>query len=118
MQEHFDAWNKASHGAVTTCNSCHTPHTFIGKYITKARNGFWHSFYFTTGRYPDPLRITERNRQITLAACRDCHDAIVAAIDPLQLDARARTQARTPRSHSADASNCVRCHRYVGHYVR
>jgi cytochrome c nitrite reductase small subunit len=113
MREHFDAWNKSSHRAVATCNSCHTPHDVVGKYATKAKNGFWHSFYFTTGRYPDPLRITERNREIALAACRDCHEQVVSAIDP----ARAG-RARSIAVHSAGASDCVRCHRYVGHYVR
>jgi cytochrome c nitrite reductase small subunit len=98
MGEHFDAWNKSSHKAVATCNDCHTPHNLVGKYMTKARNGFWHSFYFTTGRYPDPLRITERNRRITEGACRACHTEMTAAI-------------------GADA-DCVRCHRYVGHEVR
>ena len=62
MGEHFAAWQRGSH-RTATCNDCHTPHDFVGKYVTKARNGFWHSFYFTTGRYPDPLRITERNRE-------------------------------------------------------
>ena len=98
MGEHFDAWNKSSHKAVATCNDCHTPHQLVGKYMTKARNGFWHSFYFTTGRYPDPLRITERNRRVTQAACRDCHTEMTAAIGP--------------------DVDCVRCHRYVGHEVR
>ena len=40
---------RASHHAVATCNDCHTPHNLVGKYVVKARNGFWHSFYFTTG---------------------------------------------------------------------
>jgi cytochrome c nitrite reductase small subunit len=62
MSEHLAAWNKSTHHAVATCNDCHTPHNIVGKYTVKAKNGFWHSFYFTTGRYPDPLRITEGNR--------------------------------------------------------
>ena len=112
MTEHFDAWNKSSHRAVATCNTCHTPHNLVGKYTTKARNGFWHSFYFTTGRYPDPLRITERNRVIAENSCKDCHQAIIEAIDP---PARA---AHPKAGHPGEPANCVRCHRYVGHYVR
>jgi len=119
MREHFDAWNKSSHKAVATCNGCHTPHNLVGKYMTKARNGFWHSFYFTTGRYPDPLRITERNRRITEQACRGCHADIVAAIDP---DPRARgtsaARVGTVSIHAAEPANCIRCHQYVGHLVR
>ena len=119
MREHFDAWNKSSHRAVATCNSCHTPHTVAGKYATKALNGFWHSFYFTTGRYPDPLRITPRNSRIAQAACRDCHAAIVEAIDPRARRAGTTTVATQPSApHAQEPSSCVHCHRYVGHYVR
>jgi cytochrome c nitrite reductase small subunit len=105
MSEHFAAWTKSSHRAVAACNDCHTPHSFVGKYATKARNGFWHSFYFTTGRYPDPLRITERNHDVTEGACRYCHEEIVDAIE-----------------HGGDSEeerlSCVRCHARVGHWVR
>ena len=82
MEEQYSAWLKSSHRAVAVCNDCHTPHTVLGKYTTKALNGFWHSFYFTTGTHPDPVRITPRNAAITERACRDCHAAIVHAIDP------------------------------------
>jgi cytochrome c nitrite reductase small subunit len=120
MREHFDAWNKSSHRAVATCNTCHTPHNLIGKYTTKAKNGFWHSFYFTTGRYPDPLRITEGNRKIAEASCRDCHAQITEAIDPAPHAKAAQPQpaVTTTAAHTAEPANCVRCHRYVGHYVR
>lgn len=105
MREHFDAWNKSSHKNVATCNDCHTPHDLVGKYMVKAKNGFWHSFYFTTGRFPDPLRITGGNREVTADACRYCHAQIVAAIEH-------------PNATEKERSNCVRCHEYVGHLVR
>ncbi len=127
MNDHLDAWFKSSHHAVAGCNDCHTPHNVVGKYVTKARNGFWHSFYFTTGRFPDPLRITEGNRAVTEGTCRYCHGDIVAAIDPPArhtADARptgvssdsARTAA--PPGAAAEELSCIRCHRYVGHLVR
>ena len=103
MRDHFDAWTRASHRAVAVCNDCHTPPGFVGKYTTKARNGFWHSFYFTTGRYSDPLQITPRNHQVTEMACRKCHAELTAAIDSARPhDDRARLE-------------CVRCHNDVGH---
>jgi cytochrome c nitrite reductase small subunit len=105
MQEHYDAWAKSTHRNVAACNDCHTPHDLVGKYTVKARNGFWHSFYFTTGQYPDPLRITERNRAVTANACRYCHAEITAAIDH-------------PSSAPTEQANCIRCHQYVGHLVR
>ena len=133
MQEHFDAWNKSSHRAVATCNDCHTPHNIVGKYLTKANNGFWHSFYFTTGKYPDPLRITPRNHRVTEGTCRYCHQAIVDGIDP---QVAHRDGSKVPVSVASVAGvpsigksaphggtddntlSCVRCHQYVGHWVR
>jgi cytochrome c nitrite reductase small subunit len=137
MGEHYAAWLRASHRALATCNDCHTPHDPIGKYLTKARNGFWHSFYFTTGNFPDPLRITETNRVVTEQACRHCHGPIVDAIDPAAHGgARASAPSaapqragvlaqgggegtpRAPSAGEADRLSCVRCHRHVGHWVR
>ena len=70
MREQFDGWLKSSHRAVATCNHCHTPANFIGKYATKASNGFWHSFFFTTGGYEDNIQIKPHSREITEQACR------------------------------------------------
>jgi cytochrome c nitrite reductase small subunit len=103
MQGHFDDWQHSSHRAVAVCNDCHTPPGLIPKYIVKARNGFWHSFYFTTGTFHEPIRITEGNRKVTEQACRKCHAAIVSAIE-------------TPvPGHEADETSCLRCHSTVGH---
>ena len=65
MRSYHDGWLKASHRAAAACNDCHTPPDFIGKYTTKAVNGFFHSLAFTSGRYPDVIAIKERNRKIT-----------------------------------------------------
>lgn len=110
MTEHFDAWRKSSHRAVAACNDCHTPHAQVSKYVVKAQNGFWHSFYFTTGNYPDPLRITPRNRSVTEEACRYCHAEITEALDP-HVSGIGGDPAQTETS-------CIRCHAYVGHLVR
>ena len=118
MSEHYAAWIKASHHAVATCNDCHTPHNIVGKYTVKARNGFWHSFYFTTGSFPDPLRITERNREVTEHACRYCHAEITEAIDHSTADVSVRSESAVRSRHADEPMSCVRCHRYVGHWVR
>src|ERR1700754_1416163 len=47
MQSQYDGWQKASHHNVAVCIDCHLPHDFVGKYYTKAENGFWHSKGFT-----------------------------------------------------------------------
>ena len=103
MRDHYSAWTRASHRAVAVCNDCHTPPGLVPKYTTKARNGFWHSFYFTTGRYPDPLRITPRNHDVTERACRKCHAEMTASIDPAHVD----------NGHGGLA--CTKCHNDVGH---
>ena len=101
MQDHYDAWRKSSHHAAATCNDCHTPHDFVGKYSTKALNGFHHSLAFTSGRFHEPIQIGERNRSITEAACRRCHADIVQAIDTVHRE--------------GESLSCLRCHDSVGH---
>jgi len=117
MQGQFDAWVKGSHRSVAGCNDCHAPHTFFGKYATKARNGFWHSFYFTTGNFHEPIEIGQRNHEITEAACRSCHESIVHAIDS-QGESAGVLPARRPidsEPRKGEPMSCVRCHRDVGH---
>jgi cytochrome c nitrite reductase small subunit len=101
MENHYRAWMKSSHRIVAVCNDCHTPPGIVPKYSTKAINGFNHSFAFTTGRFPEPLRITRRNAEVTEKACRKCHEEIVSAIEG-------------PDPHTNRLS-CIRCHATVGH---
>ncbi len=55
MEDQFAGWTKSSHRAVAVCNDCHLPHNFIGKWVTKADNGFFHSLAFTLQNYHDLL---------------------------------------------------------------
>jgi cytochrome c nitrite reductase small subunit len=103
MSDHFDAWTRSCHRAVAVCNDCHTPPGLLPKYLTKGRNGFWHSFHFTTGHYPDPLRITLRNHEITEVACRKCHTELTQSIDPRHTDS------------GRGGLTCTKCHNDVGH---
>jgi cytochrome c nitrite reductase small subunit len=68
--------------------------------LTKGLNGFWHSYAFTLGGYPDPLQITGRNNRVTEGACLKCHADMVEMM-----------QAGQP----PESISCVRCHRDVGH---
>ena len=101
MRSHYDAWVKSSHRAAAVCNDCHTPAGFLAKYLTKMTSGFRHSSAFTSGAYPDPIRITERSRGIVEDACRKCHDEMVQAI-----------LGAVP---GEEPPSCVRCHPGVGH---
>lgn len=103
MRAQYDAWLKSSHNSVATCNDCHTPHNIVGKYAVKANNGFWHSFYFTTGWYPDTIEITRFDHGITENACRRCHENITSAIDGNVVHGKAQ------------GLQCTRCHNSVGH---
>jgi cytochrome c nitrite reductase small subunit len=101
MNEQYAGWVKSSHRSVAVCNDCHAPHDLIGKYMTKAENGFRHSLAFTTGRFHEPIQITPHDREITEHACRDCHQDIVLAIDGPHED--------------AESLSCIKCHPSVGH---
>jgi cytochrome c nitrite reductase small subunit len=101
MQDYYDGWVASSHRAVATCNDCHTPAGFFGKYSTKASNGFWHSLAFTTGQFPEPLQIKPHNRAIAENACQKCHLDIVQAIEG-------------GHTESSELS-CIACHGAAGH---
>ncbi|MDQ2669145.1 MAG: cytochrome c nitrite reductase small subunit [Gemmatimonadota bacterium] len=115
MEEQYAGWLKSSHRSVAGCNDCHTPHDPVGKYTTKALNGFWHSYYFTTGTFHDPIRITARNREITEEACRYCHERLTAAM--LDADAIPEFDREDPR-HPPATLACTSCLGSVGHWTR
>jgi len=104
MNDQYDGWVKSSHRAVATCNDCHTPDGFFGKYMTKVSNGFWHSYAFTTGDFHEPIEIKQHNREITQQACRKCHQDIVDALEG-------------PHRQNEPLS-CLPCHGSVGHLTR
>jgi cytochrome c nitrite reductase small subunit len=101
MQNYYDTWQKASHHHVAVCNDCHLPHNFVGKYLTKADNGFFHSLAFTLNNFHEPIQIKARNRRVTQAACLDCHADIV-------------DQMR-PADPGGEMQLCIHCHADVGH---
>lgn len=101
MRDVYEGWLRSSHHAVATCNDCHVPQKFVGKWSSKMINGFNHSWAFTSGNFPDPIRITPRNARILEENCIACHAEVVSVVLPPE---RAGRQGR-----------CVSCHRGVGH---
>lgn len=103
MTEQYNGWTKSSHHAVATCNSCHTPKNMVAKYIVKGINGFEHSLAFTTGKFPDPIKIKKLSFEITQNACMNCHKSLWEG-------------PRTINSSHFDSKNkCMSCHKNVGH---
>lgn len=97
MRDHFESWQKSSHHAGATCNDCHTPHALLGKYLTKAENGWNHSLRFTLQDFPEPIRIRPVNAAKLEANCVRCHEPMVAEVA---------------------GTGCARCHAGVGHGAR
>ncbi len=102
MNDQYAGWVKSSHRSVAVCNDCHVPHDLLGKYRIKGENGFWHSYYFTTQSFDEPIRASAKTRGVVEANCRRCHGPVVQAMG-------------TP-AHAGEAEiSCVRCHGSVGH---
>ncbi len=115
MNEQYNAWSKGSHKAVAGCNDCHSPHdNLISKYVNKADNGFWHALKFTTGDYPENIKIRAMNRQITQDACLYCHGNLVEDVDAPR-EARDATEKFSLVSTHNSKIDCLQCHADVGH---
>lgn len=102
MRPHYDGWLKSPHHAVATCNDCHTPDSFIAKYLSKAENGFWHSKGFTLQDFHEPIMIRPINSAVLQNNCVRCHQELLSGLN----------------AHAGDAQkmlDCVSCHREVGH---
>ena len=95
------------HG-VATCVDCHLPHSFLAKYLAKASHGWHHSKGFTLQDFHEPILIKPRNAAILQENCLRCHGDFVhdALVDPQR------------PGHPGDESQCVHCHRNVGHGAR
>lgn len=104
MQSKYDSWQKSGHRHVAVCNDCHLPHTFVGKWVTKADNGFFHSLAFTTGDFHEPIQIKPRNRRVTQSACLHCHEDFVNHMLPVK--------------PGGDMLLCIHCHGDAGHALR
>lgn len=102
MREHFTAWQISPHRFVT-CNGCHVPHGFVGKYATKMEHGMRHSYVFT---FEDPqvIRIKESGESIVESNCVRCHDIMVSGIVHAGQKYATKGEKR-----------CMECHRGMGH---
>ncbi len=109
MRDVFDSWQKSSHHAFATCNTCHLPHTFVEKWIAKARSGFNHSRAFTMQDFEEPIRIQSVDARIVEANCIDCHAGRVSAV---------LTSHSGNKTDAGNMLGCAQCHANVGHSSR
>jgi cytochrome c nitrite reductase small subunit len=100
MNEVYDAWSRGPHREVATCNDCHTPHDFVGKWTIKALNGWNHSVAFTLQNFHQPIRINELNRDVALNNCEYCHGGFVTQVN---------------HAGQPEREDCIRCHATTGH---
>ena len=103
MNHQYNSWSISGHHHVATCNDCHLPTHGIQKWIAKARNGWNHSLKFTLENFPQPIQISEKNREILQENCVRCHEALVT--DAILI----------PSGGSHQAQSCIHCHRNIGH---
>jgi len=103
MNDQYNGWQRSPHHAVATCNDCHVPHDLVGKYFTKALNGYHHSSAFTLQNFHEPIMIGPRNARILQENCIRCHADFVSNIVHSKPDV------------ANGAIQCTQCHRQVGH---
>lgn len=105
MREQYDSWQHSSHHNVATCNDCHLPTDFVGKWLAKAKNGYFHSKAFTLQDFPEPIQIGPANARILQANCLRCHANLVREL-------------MHHGEFADETDSCVRCHANVGHSAR
>jgi cytochrome c nitrite reductase small subunit len=109
MREQYEGWQHGSHHAVATCNDCHTPHDFVGHWLTKASNGYHHSRAFTFQDFHEPIQIRQVNLDVLNANCVYCHGELTSDIRLIGYG------AENQHGDEGVEMDCVRCHRSVGH---
>jgi cytochrome c nitrite reductase small subunit len=101
MRDQYEGWLKSTHHNVATCNDCHVPQDFLGKYLTKIEHGYRHSKGFTFQDFHEPIQITNGSRNIVQTNCVRCHESLVQELDV----------------HSGK-EDCAHCHSGIGHSAR
>ncbi len=107
MREQYDSWQHSGHHTAATCNDCHVPVDFLGKYLTKVEHGYRHSKAFTLQNFHEPIRITPSSLEVVQQNCLRCHGEFVSSIAGHGAPGAAATEF-----------DCVHCHSHVGHDSR
>ncbi len=103
MDAVYEGWYHGSHQNWATCADCHTPHSLIPKYITKAISGYHHVSAFVLGDIPVAIRAKESSQEVIQENCIHCH---------------ADTIDNTFEGMMDSDRYCFDCHRHIAHGER
>lgn len=110
MNAQYASWQHSSHASRATCVDCHLPtDSFVKKYLAKARDGFNHSYAFTTNSYDPRIQISEDGANRVQDNCIRCHATLTQVI---------RSNADKYHDFSGTKKmdrRCWECHRSVPH---
>lgn len=100
MRAAYSSWGHGSHGRISTCNSCHVPHSStLAKFLFKGRDGIRHAAIFTLNGGPQNLILNPESIAVVQENCIRCHSKY---LDGTKL---------SENSHRT----CWDCHSYVAH---
>ncbi len=110
MNSQYATWQHSSHRNKATCVECHLPKkSFVGKMLSKSRDGFNHSLAMTFRTYTNSIRISDNAAERIQANCIRCHEEMVSQI----VENSTRYQGKAD-SDQFDR-DCWDCHRRVPH---
>lgn len=116
MNQVYESWSRGGHQNVATCNDCHVPHDFIGKWMMKAESGLHHGYAFTFKDNPVAFSATQKSKDIVQKNCIECHKEYATnTIDARALSKESFFNKEIIEHKSQEPLNCVSCHRQVGH---
>ena len=111
MNTQYASWQHSSHARKATCVDCHLPYgEGLDKYLAKSRDGWNHSYAFTTGTYNNSIKISKDGEQRVQKNCIRCHSTLFTAL-----------KTNSALNHSLQHGKitidrkCWECHREVPH---
>ncbi len=108
MTPQYTTWQRSSHREWASCNDCHVPQdNFVNKYLHKAKDGYNHSYVFTTRTEPEVIKMKEAGVKVVQQNCVRCHQDQVT-------DARLSGLVEN-HIENRTAKNCWECHKEVPH---
>jgi cytochrome c nitrite reductase small subunit len=96
LQPEYEAWFHSGAHQNIKCIDCHLPNDNLPHHLwAKALEGVGDSLAFHTGRFHEPIKLSDSGAKVVVENCRRCHSEIMARI----------TEER----------RCWECHRRLSH---